>query len=132
MNLKSKFESRENDQLQIKAFIKDMDQAFASDIIISRAGAGTISELAATEQAVLLIPSPNVAEDHQTKNAMALVDEGAALIYRENQDVKEFLPSVEKLILERASLVKNIKKFALPDASDKIAEEVINMLKINA
>ena len=130
--LKSRFAEREGDQLQITDFIKNMDQAFSSDLIISRAGAGTISELAATHRAVLLVPSPNVAEDHQTKNAMALVKEGAALIYRENQPVEDFLPSVEKLMEQAPALAENMKKFALPNAADHIAQEVLKMLEINA
>lgn len=129
--IKQQFASREGDQLQIMAFIKEMEKAFSADLVISRAGAGTISELAATERAVLLIPSPNVAEDHQTRNAMALVDQGAALIYRENQPVEDFLKSVEKLSLEQSSLAENIKKFALPNAADTIAREVLKMLNIN-
>lgn len=130
--LKSQFSHLEGDQLQIVPFIAEMDQAFSADLVISRAGAGTISELAATRQAVLLIPSPNVAEDHQTKNAMALVEQGAALIYREEQPVKDFIITVEKLIRQRTDLVENIRKFALPDAADTIAKEVLNMLNINA
>lgn len=130
--IKERFGDRENDQLKIAAFIGEMEKAFSADLVISRAGAGTISELAATERAVLLIPSPNVAEDHQTKNAMALVRENAALIYRENQPVEDFMKSVEKLIADQSSLAENIKKFALPEASDNIAKEVLKMLNINA
>ena len=131
-DIKERFGDRESDQLKITAFIGEMDKAFSADLVISRAGAGTISELAATERAVLLVPSPNVAEDHQTKNAMALVKESAALIYRENQPLEDFLKTVEKLIDQRASLAENIKKFALPEASDTIAKEVLKMLNINA
>lgn len=131
-DLKDRFADRESNQLQIVPFIKEMDKAFSADLVISRAGAGTISELAATQKAVLLIPSPNVAEDHQTKNAMALVQENAALIYRENQEKEDFIKTVEKLMTLRSELAVNIKKFALPNAADTIAREVLNMLNINA
>ncbi len=131
-DIKKQFNDMEDEHFQIVPFIRDMHKALSADLVISRAGAGTISELAATHKAVLLIPSPNVAEDHQTKNAMALVDQNAALIYRETQPEKDFIIAVEKLMRTHTSLAENIKKFALPDASDRIAKEVLNMLNINA
>lgn len=115
--------------LTITDFVSDMASALgASDLIISRAGAGSISEFALLGKAVILVPSPNVAEDHQTKNAMALVKNDAA-IYVSDSDAKEKLVATavatvaneEKL----ASLADNISKMAKPKAAEEIAEEVI-------
>jgi UDP-N-acetylglucosamine--N-acetylmuramyl-(pentapeptide) pyrophosphoryl-undecaprenol N-acetylglucosamine transferase len=119
------------DQLQIHAFLKDMNAAYAaSDIIISRSGAGTISELAVSGKATLLIPSPNVAEDHQTKNAMALVENDAALIFKENEDESHFLGQIQLLLKaeEREKLQTQILKLAKPNAAADIAQEVIKLM----
>ncbi|MBQ5663342.1 MAG: undecaprenyldiphospho-muramoylpentapeptide beta-N-acetylglucosaminyltransferase [Bacteroidaceae bacterium] len=115
--------------LTITDFISDMASALgAADLIISRAGAGSISEFALLGKAVILVPSPNVAEDHQTKNAMALVKNNAA-IFVSDSDAKEKLVATalatvaneEKL----AALANNISKMAKPKAAEEIAEEVI-------
>ncbi|WP_417600015.1 undecaprenyldiphospho-muramoylpentapeptide beta-N-acetylglucosaminyltransferase [Owenweeksia hongkongensis] len=130
--LQEQFGARQNDQLQIMPFIKNMEDAYTADIIISRAGAGTISELAVAEKATMLIPSPNVAEDHQTKNANALAEKGAALLFRESGTNDEFLNEVDKLIAQKSQLEINIKQFALPDAAKHIAEEVLKLVEKNA
>ncbi len=130
--LNEEFGSRQNENFRMLPFIKNMDDAYAMDIIISRAGAGTISELAVAGKATLLIPSPNVAEDHQTKNATALVRQNAALIFRESEDNDSFMRSVNELISQRQKLERNILKFALPHAAEDIAEEVLKMVKANA
>lgn len=127
--LEKRFGKRKNDQFQLMAFIQNMQDAYTADFIISRAGAGTISELAVAQKATLLIPSPNVAEDHQTKNAQALESEGAALLFRESGSDENFLAAVDKLRDKRAELEKNIGKFALPNAADDIAKEVLKMLE---
>ncbi len=115
--------------LTITDFISNMASALgAADLIISRAGAGSISEFALLGKAVILVPSPNVAEDHQTKNAMALVKNNAA-IFVSDSDAKEKLVATalatvaneEKL----AALANNISKMAKPKAAEEIAEEVI-------
>ncbi len=125
-----KWNDRTGARLKIMAFIKDMNQAYAAtDFVISRAGAGTLSELAAIGKASLLIPSPNVAEDHQTKNALALTDKKAALLFRESGSNQEFLAQVKKLIDQKNELEIGIKKLALPNAAEHIADEVLKLVK---
>ena len=119
--------------LYVTDFIKDMANAYAAaDLVISRAGAGSISEFCLLHKPVILVPSPNVAEDHQTKNALALVDKDAA-IYVKDAEAKEKLLSValetvkdnEKL----KALSNNIAKLALPDSATVIAKEVLKLIK---
>ena len=119
--------------VRVTDFINRMDLAYnLADIIISRAGAGSVSELCLTAKPVLFIPSPNVAEDHQTKNARALVDKSAAVMVTETrlqsdfQDVFRELANNEKYRLELAA---NIGKLALPDATRRIADEAEALLK---
>ena len=119
------------DNLVVTDFIADMGAAYkAADLVISRAGAGSISEFCLLGVPVILVPSPNVAEDHQTKNAMALVNKQAALYVKDREADKLLLPmavdtvkDVEKL----KSLSENILKMALPDSADIIAKEVIKL-----
>ena len=110
-----------------------MDLAYAAaDIIISRAGAGTISELALVGKPVILVPSPNVAEDHQTHNAMALVQRGAALLVRDAEAQTELMPAALLLLddtAKRNSLSANIKQLANRDADEVIAREVLKLVK---
>ncbi len=130
-NLIQKHRSKQNDQLQIKAFLQNMQETYAiADAVISRAGAGTLSELAVLQKATLLIPSPNVAEDHQTKNAMALVEKEAALIFRETDPEKEFRKKLKQLMDDssRSKLEKNILALAKPDAAEHIADEIVKLL----
>lgn len=119
--------------LYVTDFIKDMANAYAAaDLVISRAGAGSISEFCLLHKPVILVPSPNVTEDHQTKNALALVDKDAA-IYVKDAEAKEKLLSValetvkdnEKL----KALSNNIAKLALPDSATVIAKEVLKLIK---
>ncbi len=130
--LEQRYGSRQGDQFKLQAFISRMENAYCADYIISRAGAGTISELAVATKASLLIPSPNVAEDHQSKNAMALAEEDAALVFKESGDNEGFKKAVNKLMETKTELEKNIGKFALPNAADDIAKEVLKMVKANA
>jgi UDP-N-acetylglucosamine--N-acetylmuramyl-(pentapeptide) pyrophosphoryl-undecaprenol N-acetylglucosamine transferase len=119
--------------VQSHAFIYNMDLAYcAADIIISRAGASTISELCLIGKPSILVPSPNVAEDHQTKNAMALIDKNAALMLRDGEAVEH----LEGLILDvldnqssQKSLGENIKKLAMPNASKLIVDEVLKLIQ---
>lgn len=118
--------------LQIKAFIKEMEITYAaSDLIISRAGAGSISEFCLLQKAVILVPSPNVAEDHQTKNAMALVEKKAALYIKDGDAKKDLIPKAidsvmdDKLLNE---LSANIAALALPDSAITIAKEVLKLV----
>ncbi len=108
-------------------FINRMDLAYAAaDIIISRAGAGTISELCIVGKPVIFIPSPNVAEDHQTKNAKYLADKQAAILLNES-DINQFEIIFKKLLsssLDQKQLSKNIKQLALPNATKQIVKTV--------
>lgn len=114
-------------------FIKRMDLAYAvADLLVSRAGAGTISELCVAGKATIFVPSPNVAEDHQTHNAMALVEKDAALMVRDADADANLLDTVEGLLPDEARLAdleKNILKLARKDASEVIAREVLKLVK---
>lgn len=119
------------ENLQIKAFIKEMDIAYAAaDLIISRAGAGSISEFCLLKKAVILVPSPNVAEDHQTKNALALVNQKAALYIKDSEAKEKLVPfaleSIENHQLLN-ELRENIAKLALPNSATIIAKEVLKL-----
>ena len=112
-------------------FLQDMDQAYAaSDLVISRAGAGTISELCLLGKPVILVPSPNVAEDHQTKNALALSDKDAAVHIRDIDARKELIPAAIDLVKDEsrlAQLHENILKLAMHDSAEMIAHEVLKL-----
>jgi UDP-N-acetylglucosamine--N-acetylmuramyl-(pentapeptide) pyrophosphoryl-undecaprenol N-acetylglucosamine transferase len=120
-----------SDNISVHGFINRMDYAYAAaDIIISRAGAGTISELCLAGKPVILVPSPNVAEDHQTKNAKALSDRGAAVFVADNRAVKTLVDEAIKLISDKSKremLSENIVKMADRDADKRIAEEVFKL-----
>lgn len=127
----SKYSEKEN--IQTFAFLKRMDLAYAAaDIIISRAGAGTVSELCIVGKPVVFIPSPNVAEDHQTKNAMAVAEKDAAVILSEShleQGFRSiFFPLVESEE-KMKSLGKNIKRLEKPFATANIVNEIEKLLK---
>ena len=122
------------DNLVVTDFISDMAAAYkAADLVISRAGASSISEFCLIGKPVVLVPSPNVAEDHQTKNAMALVNRDAALIVKDAEAPGSLLPLAVKTVNDEArlkSLSENILQLALPDSAAIIAKEVIRMAKI--
>jgi UDP-N-acetylglucosamine--N-acetylmuramyl-(pentapeptide) pyrophosphoryl-undecaprenol N-acetylglucosamine transferase len=119
------------DNISVHDFIDRMDYAYsAADIIISRAGAGTISELCLVGKPVILVPSPNVAEDHQTKNAHALIERDAAVLIPDKQAVKTLVIEAIKLMADkekRERLSGNILKMADKDADIRIAEEVLKL-----
>ena len=114
-------------------FIGRMDLAYAAaDVVISRAGASSVSELCAAHKATIFIPSPNVAEDHQTHNAMALVKRDAALLVRDAEAVEKLMPAALELLKDPAriaALEENAGKMALPDAAGKIADEIYSLVK---
>ena len=114
-------------------FIAAMDLAYAvADVVISRAGALSVSELCLTEKPSILVPSPNVAEDHQTKNAMALVNEKAAILVKDVDAKNELIPELIRLVnnsVTQEQLKQNIKTLAKPDAASQIADEVIKLIK---
>jgi UDP-N-acetylglucosamine--N-acetylmuramyl-(pentapeptide) pyrophosphoryl-undecaprenol N-acetylglucosamine transferase len=121
------------DNITITEFIDRMDYAYSiADVIISRAGAGTISELCMVGKPVILIPSPNVAEDHQTKNALALVSKEAALMITDQEVPGKILPGVIDLMKDdalKSKLTNNIKKLGIADSSERIAKIIIDCLK---
>lgn len=114
-------------------FIDRMDYAYAAaDVVVSRSGAGTVSELCLAGKAVIFVPSPNVSEDHQTKNAMALVDKGAALTVPDAKAVEEVVSAALELLgdeKKRAELEKNIKRLAIPDSADRVAAEIEKLIR---
>jgi len=120
-----------SENISVHGFINRMDLAYAAaDIIVSRAGAGTISELCLVGKPVILIPSPNVAEDHQTKNARALSDKGAAVLITDNEANKTLVDTAIALVSDinrRGKLSENILKMADSDADLRIAEEVLKL-----
>ncbi len=122
-----------NHNIQVHEFINRMDLAYsAADFIISRAGAGSISELCIIGKPTILVPSPNVAEDHQTKNAMALVEKEAAILVADNKAKENLISELFSLIKDenkQVNLSVNIGKLAKPDADESIVDEVIKLIK---
>lgn len=118
--------------VQILDYIDEMDLAYAAaDVIISRAGAGSVSELCIVGKPVIFIPSPNVAEDHQTKNAQAIVARNAALMIPEGELEERFKAVFENLLKNeklQQSLSSNIKTLALPNATEDIVDEIEKIL----
>ena len=128
-------EKNANEGICTFAFITRMDMAYAAaDIVVSRAGAIAISELCLVGKPAILVPSPNVAEDHQAKNAQALVNKKAALIVRDTEAREELGKQIIKLAnnsLLKQQLAANILQLAFPEAADHIADEIIGCLKPN-
>lgn len=115
-------------------FITTMDLAYAvADVVISRAGALSVSELCLTEKPSILVPSPNVAEDHQTKNAMALVNQKAAILVKDVDAKTALIPALLDLLNNttlQQELKSNIKQLAKPNAAEVIADEVVKLAKL--
>ena len=115
------------------AFIERMDYAYAAaDLVISRSGACTVSELCLVAKPVLFVPSPNVAEDHQTKNARALADKGAALLVPDAVCRTEAMPRALELLADEEALrrmSRNIEVLARPDAAERIVDEIVRVMK---
>lgn len=112
-------------------FISRMDLAYAAaDVVVSRAGASSISELCITHKPCILVPSPNVAEDHQTKNAMALVNKHAAILVKDNEAKEKLISETVELIkdeLKQRDLEKHINLLALHNSANTIAKEVLEL-----
>ncbi len=110
------------------AFIERMDYAYeAADLVISRSGACTVSELCLVGKPTLFVPSPNVAEDHQTKNAMALVEKGAAVMVRDSEAVEQAIPKALELLAkpeQLQTLSRNIEGLAIADSAERIVAEI--------
>jgi UDP-N-acetylglucosamine--N-acetylmuramyl-(pentapeptide) pyrophosphoryl-undecaprenol N-acetylglucosamine transferase len=119
----------------VSAFIEEMDLAYAAaDLVVSRAGAMALSELCIIGKPSVLVPSPNVAEDHQTKNALALVKNKAALMVSDESAGGELWPTVKNLLKNetaRNELAENALRMGKPDAAKRIAEEVLKLIGKN-
>lgn len=124
---------KQNQNVKIFDFINRMDLAYAAaNTVISRAGAGTISELCLVAKPIILVPSPNVSEDHQTKNALALVNKDAALMVRDADAPQQLMDTAINLLQDeqkRTELSNNIGKMALPRADQDIAQKVLELIK---
>ena len=131
LNEYTKYNEKEN--VQVVAFIDRMDLVYAAaDIVISRSGASSVSELCIVGKPTIFIPSPNVAEDHQTKNAKAISDKNGAILIKESELETQFETVFSDLISnenKQAELSQNIKKLALPNATKQIADEIIKLIK---
>lgn len=112
----------------VSQFLTDMATAYAAaDLVVSRAGAGSISELELLGKPCILVPSPNVAEDHQTKNALALADHGAAIMVTDAEAADKLVPTALQTVADKDKLAKmseNILKLALPQSDEKIVDEI--------
>jgi UDP-N-acetylglucosamine--N-acetylmuramyl-(pentapeptide) pyrophosphoryl-undecaprenol N-acetylglucosamine transferase len=126
-----RLKGQELPNLKVTDFITDMGAAYkAADLVISRAGAGSISEFCLLGKPVILVPSPNVAEDHQTKNALALANRDAALYVKDAEAPGTLLRLAIDTVNDEAklqSLSENVLKLALPDSAEIIAKEVIKL-----
>jgi len=125
-------ESYVSPALVVTDFVSRMDLAYSiADLVVSRAGASSISELCLLAKPVILVPSPNVAEDHQTQNALALVRKDAAVMIKDMDAMEQLVDSALKLIEDESELTKlskNILKLAEKDSADRIAVEVMKLI----
>lgn len=125
-------QERDLPHIHYSDFISRMDLAYATaDIVISRSGASSISEICAAAKAVIFVPSPNVSEDHQTHNAMALVSKDAAVMVKDSDAEKDLLPTALKLINnpeELSEMAQNAGRMAKPDASMIIVDELYKLV----
>jgi UDP-N-acetylglucosamine--N-acetylmuramyl-(pentapeptide) pyrophosphoryl-undecaprenol N-acetylglucosamine transferase len=133
LELLKKYDRR---KIRLFDFLKEMDLAYAAaDVVISRAGALAVSELCVAGKPCILVPSPNVAEDHQTKNAMALVNKGAAIMITDAKAGELLIHEALKLLFDEqqaAQLSANISKLAMPHAAEQIADEIEKLIGIRA
>ncbi|NOY48946.1 MAG: undecaprenyldiphospho-muramoylpentapeptide beta-N-acetylglucosaminyltransferase [Chlorobi bacterium] len=122
-----------SDCVFVHKFIMRMEMAYAAgDFVVSRAGAIALAEIVQLEKPAIFIPLPTAAEDHQTKNAMSLVDGGAALILNEKEAPNKLLPLVNHFMLDedkKSELIRNIRDFKTPDATKAIVDQVVKLLK---
>ncbi len=121
-------EIKSNENISLNEFIFRMDLAYAAaDLIISRAGAISVSELALIDKPTILVPSPNVAEDHQTKNAMALVNKNAAVLVKDDEARGNLIPKALEILKDleqKTSLIENLKPLGKPKATEDIVNEI--------
>lgn len=125
--------AQETKTIKPYTFIYEMDLAYAAaDVVISRAGALSIAELAQVQKPVMLVPSPNVSEDHQTKNAMALVNSEAAILVKDSDAREKLIDEVIQLAaneMKQTQLKNNIASFAMPNAAKRIVDEVLRVME---
>ena len=125
--------AKDSPNIHVHEFIKEMDCAFtAADVIISRAGAGTISELCIVGKPCVLVPSPNVTEDHQTQNALALVNKNAARLVKDSAAMQDLFAETFALLKNESAcetLSENILKLAIPNAAELIGNEIVNLIR---
>lgn len=131
--MKQKLTAAENKEgIRLFEFLKEMDLAYAAaDVVISRAGALSVSELSIAAKPVVFVPSPNVAEDHQTKNARALADCEAAVLVKDSEAGETLIDEALTLLKDtnrQARLSEKIKKWAKPDAAREIVEEIVKLI----
>ncbi|MBQ4377408.1 MAG: undecaprenyldiphospho-muramoylpentapeptide beta-N-acetylglucosaminyltransferase [Bacteroidales bacterium] len=126
-------EAHATEWVKVHKFINRMDMAYAAaDVVISRAGAIAISELCLVGKPIILIPSPNVAEDHQTKNAQSLVNKGAAILVPDSKCAEEGIPNLLKIINSEETMQQMSKacaKLGMRDAADKIVDEIMKIIE---
>jgi UDP-N-acetylglucosamine--N-acetylmuramyl-(pentapeptide) pyrophosphoryl-undecaprenol N-acetylglucosamine transferase len=132
-DVRNQLKAYDSRNVKVMNFIKRMDYAFAAaDLVISRAGAGTISELCVVRKPCILVPSPNVAENHQTANAMALVKKNAAILVPDLEAIESLIPIALKVIEDKQRLQElsnNIGAMATTNAANDIAKEVLKLIK---
>jgi UDP-N-acetylglucosamine--N-acetylmuramyl-(pentapeptide) pyrophosphoryl-undecaprenol N-acetylglucosamine transferase len=132
-DLQTQLEGKDLSNIRPMEFVREMDLAYAAaDVVISRAGALSISELCLVKRPVIFVPSPNVSEDHQTKNAMALVNKDAAIMVKDLEAKEKLVDEVMNLLKNESrqiELSQNIGKMAMPDATKRIVEEVLKLVK---
>lgn len=126
-------QSRSSEGIWRGAFIDRMDLAYAvADVVVGRSGAGTVSELCLVGKPAIFVPSPNVAEDHQTKNAMALVRKDAALLVPDSEAVTALFPVVDQLLADPVRMQRmaaNIKALGIADSADRIVDELLAVVQ---
>lgn len=131
--IKQQFNEADYPNVKLMEFVSRVDLAYAlADVIVARAGASTISELCLVKKPAILVPSPNVAEDHQTKNAMALVNKQAAVLVKDAVAKAELVPAAMHLINneeEKQKLANNIAELGLKDSATVIANEILKLIK---
>lgn len=135
-SVKAQVQNKDLRRIRIHDFLKQMDLAYAtSDVVISRAGALAISELCLAKRPCILVPSPNVAEDHQTKNAMSLVNESAAIMIRDADARESLISESLKLLYDENQcdkLKENISRLARPGATEDIVDEIEKIIGIKS
>lgn len=123
-------------KVRVQDFVREMDLAYAvADVVVSRSGAIAVSEICIANKAAILVPSPNVAEDHQTKNAEALVNKNAATMIKDKEALEKLVDAALNLMLDEQAankLRKNIAQLAKPDATKDIVDEIEKLIKKQA